>query len=256
MTIHSFSTGAVRGKRGERGARRYLPGGWREDTEPVYVFAVEHERGICLFDAGQCAEAAAPGYFPAWHPFFRLARFELERRDEAAEQLRRAGLDAGDVRWVVLSHLHTDHVGGLGAFRGADVLVAAEEWRRATGARGRLRGYVPQHWPRGLEPTLVEFHRSPLGPFSGSYDLADDGRLVLVPTPGHTPGHMSLLVDHGERRFLLAGDAAHTAAELAVAEPAIGDYCRRAGIVVLATHDPHVHELLHETTPNATVGGG
>ncbi len=115
LSVRRLSTGAVRSKRARRGARRYLPGGWSEATAPVNAFLIDHPAGLCLFDAGQRSEAAGGGYFPRWHPFFRLARFELGPNDEVVSQLRRLGIHPADVRRVVLSHLHTDHVGGLGA---------------------------------------------------------------------------------------------------------------------------------------------
>jgi glyoxylase-like metal-dependent hydrolase (beta-lactamase superfamily II) len=244
MTVTCLSTGAVRSKRGERGARRYLPGGWGDDTLPVNVFLVEHPQGLCLFDAGQTARAALPGHFPRWYPFFWLARFELGPEDEVAPQLRRLGVDPGAVRWVVLSHLHTDHVGGLASFAAAQVVVARTEWQRATGLGGRLRGYLPQYWPAGLEPTPVDFTDGPVGPFPASHHLVDDGTLVLVPTPGHTPGHMALLARVGATRWLLCGDVAHTAAELAGAAPQVAAFCRSEGVLPLTAHDDRATDIL------------
>lgn len=239
-----ISTGAVRPKRGSRGVRRYLRGAWDDRTFPVNVFAVEHPDGVCVFDAGQTARAAAVGYFPAWHPFFRLARFELGPADEAGAQLARMGVDPASVRWVVLSHLHTDHVGGLEAFAGAEVLVSRTEWERARGIAGRLRGYLPQHWPEGVEPRLVDFDAGAVGAFDRSHDVAGDGRLLVVPTPGHTPGHVGLLVRNGERTVLCGGDLAPTAADLPARDRRIADYCRRERVVFLAAHDPLAATLL------------
>jgi N-acyl homoserine lactone hydrolase len=133
------------------------------------------------------------------------------------------------VRFVVLSHLHTDHVGGLAPFAHAHVLVAREEWRRASGLGGRLRGYLPQHWPAGLEPRLVDLDGPALGPFPATYDVAGDGSLLLVPTPGHTPSHVGLIVRDEPRTYLLAGDA-----ELS---PPVAAWCEAEGAIVLATHD-------------------
>lgn len=213
MRIRCVTTGRVRGKR-RKGPLRYLPGGWNNETVPVHAFAVEHPDGVCLFDTGQTARAAHGGYHPRWHPFLRLARFELEPKDEIASQL-----DPLTVRWVVLSHLHTDHVGGLPAFTHANVLVSQVEWERASGLSGRLRGYVPQHWPPWLEPELVDFSGPPAGPFPASHDVTGDGTLLMVPLPGHTPGHAGLLV---EAETLLAGDASWS-------DP---------GLRVLRAHDP------------------
>ena len=136
MRVVGVSTGVVRGKRAARGPRRYLPGGWSDETLPVNLFAVEHPAGVCVFDTGQTARAVRPGYLPRWHPFLRLARFELTEADEAAPQLARAGVDPAAVRWVVLSHLHTDHAGGIAGFPGAEVLVSDDRMALRDGAQG------------------------------------------------------------------------------------------------------------------------
>lgn len=247
MQVRCIRTGAVRGKRADRGIRRYLPGDWAQEALPVNAFAITHPEGICLFDTGQTARAAELGYIPRWHPYLRLARFELRPDDEIAAQLEADGVTPADIRWVVLSHLHTDHVGGLAAFAGAEVLITSEEWRRATGLRGRLRGYLPQHFPARLEPRLLLFDGPPIGPFPASTDVAGDGRLLVVPTPGHTPGHASLLVRGGEHSFLCAGDLAKTAEELAETWPELAEFCRREGIVVLTAHDQGADEALAPT---------
>ena len=194
VRVRPLTTGVVRPKRGDRGARRYLPGGWDDATLPVHAFLVEHPAGALLFDTGQEAAAAGPGYFPRWHPFFRLSRFELGPEHEVAAQLERLGRPPSELRWVVLSHLHTDHVGGIAACAAAEILVSATEWQRARGLGGRVRGYLPGRWPSGLRPRLLPLDTDPFGPFSASHDVAGDGSLLVVPLPGHTPGHVGLLV--------------------------------------------------------------
>jgi len=241
MRVHCLTTGAVRPKEHPRGVRRWLPGGWAEHTLPVHAFAVEHEAGVCLFDTGQEAAAGRRGYFPRWHPFFWLSRFELGAEDEAAPQLAALGIAPERVRWVVFSHLHTDHVGGLGPFARSDVVVSRVEWEQSQGLGGRLRGYLPQRWPRGLVPRLVELDGPGIGPFAGSHDLAGDARLVLVAAPGHTAGHLCLVARDGERGFLLGGDFAHTRDEL---PPEVADFCRQSGLVYLGAHDPAAPELV------------
>jgi glyoxylase-like metal-dependent hydrolase (beta-lactamase superfamily II) len=238
VRILAFSTGRVRQKRGNRGIRRYFVDEWKHETLPVNVFLVEHPEGLCLVDTGQRAAAAQPGYYPAWYPFFRLSRFELSPEDEAASQLRRAGYDVSRIRWIVLTHLHTDHVGGLGAFAGADVLVPRTEWEIARGLGGRLRGYLPKEWPDGLQPRLIDFDGRPIGPFPGSYDIAADGRLLIVPLPGHTRGHAALLARDAGSSWLCAGDAAFGPEDFAAAAPSVHEWCKREDVSVLLAHDP------------------
>jgi N-acyl homoserine lactone hydrolase len=238
VSIRVFSTGRVRQKRGERGVRRYFADDWSTDTLPINVFLIEHASGLALVDAGQSAEAAAgKHYFPKWYPYFRLAKFELSPHETAAAQLVAAGVPVRDIRWVVLTHLHTDHVGGINEFGEASVLVSRAEWEPAQGMGGQLRGYLPQHWPATIQPRVVDFTGPAVGPFRASYDVAADGRLLFVPLAGHTRGHAALLVRHEAHTVLCAGDAAHTVAELARTAPDVAAWCHRENVTVLLTHD-------------------
>jgi glyoxylase-like metal-dependent hydrolase (beta-lactamase superfamily II) len=234
VEVVRLTTGRVRPRRAARGPGRYLGGGWSDETLPVNAYLVRHRAGPCLFDTGQTPLAALPGYHQRWHPFLRLARFELGPGDGIAGQLRGHGVDPADVRWVVLSHLHTDHVGGVGELPRAQVVVSRREWERSLGLAGKLRGYVPQHWPIDVVPELVDLAGPPVGPFAGSFDVAGDGTLLVVPTPGHTPGHVSLIArDHDTGGALLGGDVAHSAAEL----PAeIAAFCEAERLQVLLAH--------------------
>jgi glyoxylase-like metal-dependent hydrolase (beta-lactamase superfamily II) len=235
VSVRRLTTGVARARRASRGALRYLVDDWEDSAVPVNAYLVRHPAATVLFDAGQTAEAARPGYFPVWHPWLRLSRFELEPADEVAAQLERLGVAPASVSQVVLSHLHTDHVGGLAAFPGADVLVSEIEWRRARGVRGRLRGYVPL--PPQPRVRTVTLDGPPLGPFPASHDVLGDGTLTLVPTPGHTPGHLAMLVRGDGRAWLLAGDLAHDIDELEQTHAEIAGWCEAEGVELLTAHD-------------------
>jgi N-acyl homoserine lactone hydrolase len=257
--VTRLESGRVRLKAGERGARRYLRDDWRDETLPVSSFLVEHPEGLCLFDTGQTAAAGRPGYFPRWYPFFRLSAFELEPQDEVAAQLRTRGLEPRDVRWVVLSHLHTDHAGGIAPFAGCEVVVGETEWRDAQGLGGRIRGYLPQYWPASVHPRTVALLGAPIGPFERSAALTADGALTLVATPGHTRGHVSLLVGSTSPAFLLGGDLAHDAKELQQVAPEIASWCAEQGVAFLAAHDDGLLRFYSEgagtDSANATKDG-
>ena len=237
ISVRRITTGVVRERRRSRGALRYLIDDWEDEVLPVNAYLVEHPRGRCLFDTGQTAKATAAGYLPGWHPFLRLARFELVRADEVGAQLEGDGVAPESIEHVVLSHLHTDHVGGVASFPRAELVVSEAEWRRARGLGGRLRGYVLRDWPADARLRAITFYGPAFGPFARSFDLLGDGTLLVVPTPGHTPGHLSLVVSGSTQTWLLAGDVVHSARELTDRYPAIARWCAAESVEVLTAHD-------------------
>ena len=219
MKIHAIQTGTVAVTTAWRegvgqGKRRLLNTiRDREWTEPlpIYAFAIEHPEGVIVVDTGETAGASQPRYFPRWHPGVRAFREWVEPEQEIGPQLERLGISPGHVRWLVMTHLHTDHTGGLHHFPETEILVTRTELEFASGLRGRLRGYVANtHWPAWFRPTLLELEPEPLGPFPQSLRLTDAGDVTLVPVPGHTPGQIGVLVDEGDQTVFLAGDSSYT----------------------------------------------
>ena len=164
--------------------------------------------------------------------------------------MRALGFDPADVRCTILTHLHLDHDGGLEHVLHTEIVVTATEYKLARGLAGRLRGYLPHRWPDGFAPRTVTLRAEPYGPFPHSLELARG--VVLVGTPGHTPGHMSVVLE-GEPRLLFAGDAAYSerrctagsrtgsrrARATARATMArIRAFAAERDTVVLPTHDP------------------
>ncbi len=220
MRIHAIQTGRVRIKssqlvgRGHGWPRRLAPmfdAEWA-DWLPTYAFAIEHRDGVILVDSGANAGLKR---LPRWHPYFQLAvRFDVEPEQEAAPQLRALGIGARDVRLIVLTHLHIDHDGGLAGFPEARTLASPGELAAAAGVGGRILGYLPQRWPSGFDPQPLDFADEPYSSFARSRRLVADGAVVAIPTPGHTPDHISVVIDEGDRRIVLAGDAAYSEASL------------------------------------------
>lgn len=185
---------------------------------PINVYVIEHEQGLVLFDTGQDrASVTDPNYFPGGIPGFlyrRLARFEIGGRETLTQRLAGLGYDIADVRWAVLSHLHQDHIGGLRELKHAEIIASAAERASLNRPDAALQGLMRRHIDLpGLSWRLLQFppgEGEPIGPFDSSYDLFDDGSLVLVPTPGHTPGSVSLLVRReGKPPLLMVGDVSY-----------------------------------------------
>jgi N-acyl homoserine lactone hydrolase len=249
----------------------------RQWTNPLpnNAYVIEHREGLVLFDTGQDrAGVTDPAYFPPGFTGFlydRLNRFDIGPDQTLTRQLAAIGHQIGDVHTVALSHLHHDHIGGLAELGHARILVSDLEWSAIKRPLPALRGFLNNHIAlNGLRWSRV--HPEPLGdpsltPFTTGHDLFGDGSLVLLPTPGHTPGSMSLLVRRpGRLPLLMVGDLTYDADLLAEgAVPgagnkrqlrrtvaAVNELRRRTpGLTVLPAHDPAAAERLSAslTTP-------
>ncbi|NWE77803.1 N-acyl homoserine lactonase family protein [Pseudomonas yamanorum] len=183
---------------------------WVEDL-PIYSYLIEHPEGNFLIDTGDSADHAHKDYLPSWHPFFRHSVVvKVAPGEEVGDQLRARGLDpARDIKAVILTHMHHDHAGGLNHFPHTQIIVSKENFLLANSFIGKIFGCLPQHFPRWLAPTLIEFKNEAFGPFQQSYPLTKDKRILLVPTPGHMRGHMSVIVRTSDVTYFMAGDSTY-----------------------------------------------
>jgi N-acyl homoserine lactone hydrolase len=182
---------------------------------PINVYVIEHDDGLVLFDTGQDrASVTDPSYFPrgiAGLIYRRLAEFTISETDTLTSQLRSLGYEPEQVAVVVLSHLHQDHIGGLAELPNARILIHQDELSTLDNPFAAFAGLLVSHIKLpGLRWEPFEFSSTSdttLMPFNRSLDVFGDGRLVLLPTPGHTPGSLSMLLrESGMPAVLLVGD--------------------------------------------------
>jgi N-acyl homoserine lactone hydrolase len=186
------------------------PSSW--ETRPVPAYLARHpSAGTILVDTGLHPSVARDprdnlGRFGGRH--YRVA----EGRD-IVSQLRERDLTPSDVAVVVLTHLHEDHASGIEAFPEAQFVFSATEWEEATsGSFPLLRGYHPSHYDYAFEYYTVDFDADFIesyGPFGRSFDLFGDGSVRLAYTPGHSAGHVSVILRLPRRDFVVIGDAAY-----------------------------------------------
>ncbi|MHB8254808.1 MAG: N-acyl homoserine lactonase family protein [Acidiferrobacter sp.] len=232
------------------------------DWLPIYAWLIDHSEGPILVDTGETCRACARGYFPRWHPYYRFAvEFDIQQEQEVGPALLGVGIRPLDIRTVIMTHLHTDHAGGLHHFPKSTIWVSAREWRDARGVGGRIRGYVPNRWPKWFAPKLITFSGSTLECFSGAVAVTASEDVLVVSTPGHTPGHMSVLIRTDGTSYFLAGDASYTEKTLLARIPDgvtlfpkmavktltnILAYAQKERTVYLPSHDPEAEQRLRE----------
>lgn len=150
-------------------------------------YLVRHGDEYLLWDTGY-----APGANPS------------APKASLTEQLAMLGLAPDRIKYVGISHYHPDHTGQVDRFPQATVLIGKGDWEAITAPQpGPGVNAAPfEHWMHGggkIEPVALD------------KDMFGDGTVVMLVTPGHTPGHHSLLVKLQKTgAVILTGDAAHT----------------------------------------------
>src|SRR5919201_3495470 len=142
---------------------------------PGYLHAIEHPGGRILVDTGMID--STPELDEQWGPTIYPERIPRE------------------VALVINTHLHFDHCGGNRLFRGIPIYVQRREREAA-----REPGYTIPEW--------VEFEGARYVELEGEAEIAPGVR--VLPTPGHTPGHQSVLVDTDEGLVVIGGDVGYT----------------------------------------------
>lgn len=167
---------------------------------PALAYVIEHAEGLIVIDTGLGAHVPKPRTLRGFPPTPSTTADQ-----EIATRMRQRGLDPREVRLVVLTHLDTDHTGGLRHFPDAEVLVHRREHDFARTRVGRLR-YQPRSWPPDFVPTLYDLKADPYGPFAASHAVTRSGDVRIVPIPGHSPGQIAITYDLEGVTLLFAAD--------------------------------------------------
>ena len=197
-------------------------GGLAPHRFPALAVLLRHpSQGLILYDTGY-----APRFFTETSTFpaslyGRLTPVTCPPAATVAAQLAGLGIEAADIRLVILSHFHADHVGGLLDFPGARLLYlrAALDptYPRRPALANVRRGLLPGLLPPDLAARTTYADDLPLVPLPGllpfthGHDLLGDGSLLGIDVSGHAPGQLGLLLTTATGRPLfLVADACWT----------------------------------------------
>ena len=193
MKMHLLSGGRLRMRK-----QTYLPTADRSETLelPVPCVLLRHPQGNVLFDTG-CHPEVATDVQARWGTLARVITPVMGPTDNVLSGLAGLGFKTDDIDLVVCSHLHPDHCGCNAFFPRATVIVHSRELAAARAPGAEAQGYLSVEWDQPL----------PIDAIDGERDVFGDGRIVLLPLPGHTPGSIGALVQLARSgTFLLASD--------------------------------------------------
>lgn len=254
IRIHALATGRVKVKKSHRNPSWGIPAilldpFWTE-WMPIFTWLIEHPAGNILVDTGENVQVNDANYFDCdkanGFVYRNILKIEQEKQHELPQMLETVGVQADTIRWVVLTHLHLDHVDGVKFFPQAEFILSKAESQNPS-------GNVPCLLPTWFKPRLIDYSQTELANFGPAYLLCQSPDVWLIPTPGHTHGHQSLLLKGEGKDLLIAGDTSFDQAQLRREQVAgicsdkhackttlkkIKTYCQRHPTIYLPSHDP------------------
>ncbi len=166
---------------------------------PVPAYLIDHPRGKVLFDTGlhpQCQHDAR-GRIGFLADLFSV---QFRPGEDIKSRLESLDVDASKIEFLINSHLHFDHTGGNELVPNAKIIIQKKEWEAGkTPEFIKANGYAQADYDHGHLIQQV----------NGEHDLFGDGRIVTIPTFGHTPGHQSLKVRLDSGDVILTADACY-----------------------------------------------
>jgi glyoxylase-like metal-dependent hydrolase (beta-lactamase superfamily II) len=195
MKVFALTCGRLTGNLGD-----LMQGGAGKVELPIPAFLIEHQKGTALFDTGMHPDCQVDPAGRAGARIGELFQFDYRQGEEVSQRVKALGRDPDKIDLVINSHLHFDHVGGNALIPNATVVIQKREWDAGMDPDiAAQRGFNRRDFDLGHKLRKID----------GEHDVFGDGRVVCLPTHGHTPGHQSLKLRLDTGEVVLAADACY-----------------------------------------------
>jgi glyoxylase-like metal-dependent hydrolase (beta-lactamase superfamily II) len=195
----------------------------------MFVLITHEQHGHILFDTGYSPRFLQETKSFPFSLYAMMTPVYVHGDETAAGQLKRMGINPEEIKFVIISHFHADHVSGLRDFSNARYVCLSSEYQaikvlgQSSSFTAVRHAFIPSLLPDDFDQRVLiiddEGFKTPGGryvrhldvkyaPFDVGFDLFQDGSLLIVPLPGHTPGHLGCFVtDKNQERYFMVGDA-------------------------------------------------
>ncbi len=268
MEIHVLQTGTVRVKQFQlTGANSTISRFYQlmftqkwSEWMPIYCWLIKMDDQLILVDTGDTAKIYQEGYLPSGGLYHKAVETRIKKEEEVSYQLEAMGVECSDIKTIILTHMHGDHLGGMYHFPEANFLVSRKEYDFAVSKKGPGSGYFKKNWPSSFQPQLIDYKQRKEGVFDESFAFDDHEKIVIVPTPGHSLGHQSVIVKSESTSYFIGGDLTYNLETLRSEVPNVvlpnkeanqsvtkaHEYVKANDCIYLSAHDWNVLRILEE----------
>lgn len=180
---------------------------------PIWVWVIEHPEGLIVVDTGENTESMDVDKYlskESWYAryqFKNACSVKIQPQNELNNQLKKVNLKVEDVKLVVLTHMHLDHIDGLKFFHKQEIMVGNFEFTHPDNVFSSIL-------PSRFNPNKLEYKQNKIEVFNQAYPITQSEDLLYIPTPGHTLGHSSLVFKTDDFDIIFAGDSSYDQAQV------------------------------------------